>query len=378
MVQMTAPTRVLMVATSFPENLEDWRGLFIRYMADALGRRADLSMRLWAPPGDVDPAVAFALTPGDRAWLRQLMGRGGIAHVLRNDGIMGKRDAVSLLSRLWFAYRRNLDCDLLHINWLQCALAVPRDTRPLLVTALGSDLALLQSSLLSAALRNRFHGRRVVVCPNADWMAEPLAAAFHGVAKVQFVPFGIHPAWFALSHAPTKPSKWLAVLRLTDAKLGPLLDWAAPLFADGRRELHLFGPMQEQIDLPAWIRFHGPVGPRELQERWFPSATGLVSLSRHSEGRPQVMLEAMAAGLPIVASDIPAHTSFLQHGKTGWICGSSSGFEEAIKALEQPETNDAMGRCAKAWARDEVGSWDDCAARYAKIYRRLLDLEEAT
>lgn len=369
---MQPSIRALMVATSFPADLGDWRGLFIRHMADALGRRPDIDLRLWAPPGDVDPSVRFDLTRGDRTWLAKLMHDGGIAHAFRSDSMRGKLAALSLLTRLWRAYRRNPDCALFHINWLQCALAVPNDRRPLLVSALGSDLQLLRLPLVRRALRTRFKHRRVAICPNADWMVPPLQAAFGDLAEVRFVPFGIDPAWYALGRSPIRPARWIAVTRLTSAKLGPLFEWAAPHFSDGQRELHLLGPMQESVDLPAWVRHHGPASPAQLRDTWFPSATGLVTLSRHAEGRPQVMLEAMAAGLPVLASDIPAHASFVGHGSTGWLCGSKEALAEGLVQVEQPERNHRLGAAARDWARGEVGTWDDCAARYVAIYRRLL------
>lgn len=36
---MHPPIKTLFVATSYPANLQDWRGLFIRHLADALARR---------------------------------------------------------------------------------------------------------------------------------------------------------------------------------------------------------------------------------------------------------------------------------------------------------------------------------------------------
>jgi glycosyltransferase involved in cell wall biosynthesis len=40
--------------------------------------------------------------------------------------------------------------------------------------------------------------------------------------------------------------------------------------------------------------------------RWLKSADGLISMSRY-EGNPNVVLEAMAGGCPVILSDIPAH-----------------------------------------------------------------------
>lgn len=366
------PIDVLMVSTSYPASLEDWRGLFIRHLVDAMARRQDIRLRLWAPPGEVAAGVESDPTIAEAHWLARLMHQGGIAHLLRTTPVRGALSAARLLRLLSRVYRRNAGSQVLHLNWLQCALPLPRDGRPLLVSVLGTDLKLLSMPLMRQLLRRRIRGRPAVICPNADWMVPQLEEAFGDLARVRFLAFGIDPVWFAVARRPQLPSRWLAVTRLTRDKLGPLLAWGEPLFAGQARELHLFGPMQETIELPDWVHYHGPAAPAALAENWFPSAAGLVSLSRHAEGRPQVMLEAMAAGLPVLASDIPAHRSFLEHERTGWLCDSPRGLGEALQWLEEPGVNAAIGEAAREWARRTVGTWDDCAARYADEYRRLL------
>src|SRR3546814_16128905 len=78
--------------------------------------------------------------------------------------------------------------------------------------------------------------------------------------------------------------------------------------------------MEEEVELPGWVHYHGPASPRLLADEVFPAARGLITLSQHAEGRPQVLLAAMAASLPIVASDMPAHASIRANGDTGLLC----------------------------------------------------------
>jgi glycosyltransferase involved in cell wall biosynthesis len=162
------------------------------------------------------------------------------------------------------------------------------------------------------------------------------------------------------------------VSRLTRAKLGDVLEWGGGVFS-GEDELHLFGPMQEQMRLPAWVRYHGPVHPQALREQWFPGAAGLVTLSRHAEGRPQAMLEAMAAGLPVIASGIPAHRDFIRDGENGCLVDDAASLAQAVHKLADPEVNRCVGEAGREWMRTHLGTWDDTAARYVTLYRELLE-----
>lgn len=371
--------RVMMVSTSYPVALSDWRGLFIRHLVEALARRQDLTLALWSPPGEMPDNVGIATSADERRWLSNLMDSGGIAHLVRQRGVRALTAPVRLLSMLRAAYRRHRDVSVYHVNWLQNTMPLPGDGKPLLVTVLGTDLQLLRLPFMRALLRRTFRGRRVTICPNADWMLPTLESAFGDVAAIRFVPFGIDPAWFEVPRIDegNAPAKWLCVTRLTKGKLGDLFEWCEPFFADGRRELHLFGPMQESTMIPEWVHYHGPATPDELCRKWFPSAHGLITLSRHAEGRPQVMLEAMAAGLPIIASQLPAHTDIIRGGDNGYICRRMDEVGAALDRLDDHSLNVEMGRRAREWVRTEIGTWDDCAARYAALYHALLD-ETAT
>lgn len=366
------PLSVLMVASSFPSSLGDWKSVFIRHLAEALSSREDIALRLWAPIGEASSRIRWATTPSDSALLSRLMAQGGLAHLLRNHPLKGFLSSLRVLVALRAAAQRT-DADIYHVNWLQNALSLPKDEKPIVVSVLGTDMQLLRVPFMRHLLRRTFIGRRVVICPNAEWMLPILHDAFGDLANITFVPLGIDPGWFQISRSPLpQPARWLAVTRVTKGKLGSLLEWCAPYFADGRRELHLFGPMQEIIAMPSWVFYHGPSTPDELRDLWFPTATGLITLSRHAEGRPQVMLEAMAAGVPVLASDIPAHANFLRHGETGLLCRSATDLGAQLEYLEDPTENVRIGHAAQDWAKRQVGTWDDCAGRYLGAYVDLL------
>lgn len=366
--------QILLVSTSYPRDEADWRGVFIRHMVDAITRSGGVQLSVWAPPGNLPSSVAASATPDEIQWLAQIMAAGGISHLLRQGPIRHLGSAIRLLRMLADAYRRNPAIELYHINWLQCALPLPNNGKPAVITVLGNDLKLLKVPFMRHALRRAIRGRKVAICPNADWMLEPLQSAFGDVADIVPVSFGIDPCWYSIQRDAysARPLRWLVVTRLTADKLGPLFEWSRAHFDCPERELHLFGPMQERILIPDWVNYHGAATPEKLATEWFPGACGLITLSRHAEGRPQVMLEAMAAGMPILASNMPAHASIVAHGSTGMLCDDLASYSAALHLIEKQETNLQFGTTARQWALREFGTWDDCAGRYTRIYQELL------
>jgi hypothetical protein len=376
MPDSNSAARVLFVSTSYPHDATDWRGIFMAHVSAALARNAAVHVRQWAPPGEVDSCVDVATTNAEAAWLGELMRRGGISHWMRTKPLSGAVAACRLMYMLRALYRRRRDIDVYHINWLQCALPLPADGKPAMITVLGNDMRLLRLPLMRRGLRRVMRHRKVAICPNATWMEEPLRKAFGECASIEPVPFGIDPRWYAIQRSADNlcnPPRWLAVTRLTANKLGPLFEWSEPLFRDRPRELHLFGPMQEQIGVPDWVHYHGPATPTQLASDWFPGAHGLITLSRHAEGRPQVMLEAMASALPIIATRMPAHTDVVSDGITGVLCDTQQAYAAALARLEDTAANLRMGDAGRAWVTKEIGTWDDCASRYVAVYRQLME-----
>lgn len=364
--------KILMASTSYPMHAEDWRGRFIFNLVAALARREDMALSLWAPPGELPDNVAAAATTDDARWLRRLSQQGGIAHLLRNRRMFAAVTVIQLLARLGRAYRHQ-PVNVYHANWLQNALPLWGTRTPALITVLGSDFGLLRLPGMKMLLRAVLRQRRAILAPNAEWMRSELERMFGDLAEIRPIAFGVDDTWFAVIRRPPEQGRyWLAITRLTKNKIGDLFDWGEGLFGKDR-QLHLFGPMQENIELPPWVRYHGPTHPEELLKTWFPQACGLITLSHHDEGRPQVVLEAMAAGLPVIASKLSAHRDIIRHRQTGWLVDSPEEFRAALVELEMPDSNRETGQAARIWIKENIGTWDDCAGRYASAYQTLLE-----
>lgn len=366
--------RVFLTSTSFPRDEKDWKATFIRSMVISLAHRPELDLTFWGPQGELPLGVHYATNAIDAKWFDNLLSAGGIASVIRKKNFSAIVAVFALVFKLRRAYSDTPTTDIFHANWLQSVVSMRRDGRPLLVTVLGTDFALLKIPGVVYLLRRIFKAGPCIIAPNADWMLPRLHECFGDVASIRCIPFGIDKSWFEISRAPptSTPRRWLLVSRITQAKIGPLFDWGNDIFGKDQ-ELHVFGPMQEKISMPGWVQYHGATNPGELRQRHFPTASGLVTLSEHDEGRPQVMLEAMAAGLPIIASPLSAHLDIVRNGDTGLIVRSQDELRKAVGKLSVADENTRMGLTARLWVKAQLGTWEDCGQRYINAYKLLMD-----
>jgi glycosyltransferase involved in cell wall biosynthesis len=92
------------------------------------------------------------------------------------------------------------------------------------------------------------------------------------------------------------------------------------------------------------------------------------------EGLPLAPLEAMSAGLAVVATDVPGHRDVIVRGRTGLLVPpeNSASLAEAIAALEaDPERRRLMGKAGRQRVLDDFGI-RSMADRTAEVYRAAL------
>jgi len=115
------------------------------------------------------------------------------------------------------------------------------------------------------------------------------------------------------------------------------------------------------------------LGRRDDVASLMRASTCLV-LSSRWEGLPNVVLEAMAAGLPVVATDVEGVRELVVPQQTGLIVPSENVEEltaAVLLVLGDPESATALGRCAQEIVRERF-TWDRFISTHVDLYRLLL------
>jgi glycosyltransferase involved in cell wall biosynthesis len=147
--------------------------------------------------------------------------------------------------------------------------------------------------------------------------------------KIAVVPNGLDVSAFRARTARPKPRTVVVVANLRPEKRHDVLIDAAPhilhRFPDAQFHIIGDGPERARLESLAAARGlsraivffgHQPDVARRLDE------ADIFVLPSRSEGFPNAVLEAMAAGLPVVASDIAALRELIEHERTGLLIPS--------------------------------------------------------
>ncbi len=124
----------------------------------------------------------------------------------------------------------------------------------------------------------------------------------------------------------------------------------------------------EQVGLGGRVEFLGELSQEQLAAGMRQAA--LFVLPSYSEGLPRVVFEAMAAGLPVVATAVSGNPEIIEEGKTGFLVppGDEAALADRLRwALGHPTEAQAVGHRARAFAQS-IFSEDG----YVRAYRDLF------
>ncbi len=213
------------------------------------------------------------------------------------------------------------------------------------------------------------------------WEAQRVATIHNGVEPLPAIPWE--------TRLPTAPWR-LGMVALMRPRKGVEVLLEALYILSTRREdirLELVGSFetihyQEQIEMLVrrWnltniVQFSGFT--RDVPAR-LQNLDALVLPSLFGEGLPMVVLEAMAAGVPVIATSVEGTPEAVRDGIDGFLAKPKNAGELAAKIdmlCSDREQWELMGRSARERQRT-LFTTAHMAKRVAEVYRNLLDKAE--
>ena len=116
-----------------------------------------------------------------------------------------------------------------------------------------------------------------------------------------------------------------------------------------------------------WIGFEQDVAPALL-------ASQVVALTSDNEGTPVSLIEAHAAGVPAVATDVGGVRSVVRDGESGWVCPPNDevGLAAAVgRLLKDPREAERFGRAGRRLVLERFGL-ERLLRDLDGLYRELL------
>lgn len=199
--------------------------------------------------------------------------------------------------------------------------------------------------------------------------------------KVMMIPNGVNRDVFNphIGDAQKSKTKILLVGRLTEQKgvtyiidaVNEILKTRSVLKGNITCDIIGDGPLREvlekkvkELDLGDTIVFHGWV-PRERLPSFYQKAD-VFTLPSSDEGMPNVVLEAMASGLPIITTFVPGSEELVVEGENGMLVKDRTNLTPAIlDFLDHREKWQAMGRASLE--RSKKFDWSKIAGEYVDL-----------
>lgn len=304
------------------------------------------------------------------------------------------------MRRALAAMLRGGNFDLVHAHWIvpNGLIAISAAARTHLAVGLhGSDVFLAERSFLRPMVRRLLRRTELLTGCSPELVQRVVALGFKP-DRARVIPYGVdadlyHPdrerrlLWRQRLGLGDEDQLLLAVGRMVTKKgFGTLLE-AAPGLTERLPRLHIVLAGSGDL-LPALeargrsisdrIRFVGAVAHEDLADL-YRAADALVLPAVHDrsgnvDGLPNVILEAMASGLPIVASEISGIPLAVEHERTGLLVpeGDKDALEDALLTLlSDHERAREWGRAGRLRVERDL-TWDAVARRYEEAYETIF------
>jgi glycosyltransferase involved in cell wall biosynthesis len=236
-----------------------------------------------------------------------------------------------------------------------------------------------QHRLLAPLLRRVWKRAKAVVA-NSQGLRD-LAHKFDPKSPIAVIPNGVDLERFHVAQRRWQPARLLFVGRVVyqkglDVLLQSLaglkkMDWTLEIVGDGPQRATLEN-LAGSLSISERISFSGWKQAGELVAA-YARANLFAYPSRH-EGMPNALLEAMASGLPAVATHIAGNEELVAHEETGLLTPSDDAAALQARLAELIGDTAARQRMGAA-ARERVAarySWQRVATEYFELIQQAV------
>lgn len=387
--------KVLILSTSFPLDDSSPSGIFIarlaRHLADhhevTVLTPADCHLRQPYLQGKIR-IIPFRYAP--LRWQVLAHSPGGIPVALKCNPLLYLLLPMLLIGMFasCLCYARSME--ILHANWAICGIVLGFAGKlfgvPVVTTLRGEDITRASSRKLDRLLLKlcvRLSDRIIGVSQAIIDQVRQIVP----VTEDQFclIENGVDETLLSVQH------EWLGseghMRLITIGSLIPrkgiqiILKGLKACGTSSLLRLTIVGEGVEEVTLRHQVRdygladkvtFLGSVTPELI-----PAILGqhdVFVLASYSEGRPNVVLEAMAAGMPVIASAIPGVDELVTDGRTGLLfeAGNVTALTSCIEALRQaPQLVEIMGGNGRRHILERGLRWQTTADKYALAYQAI-------
>lgn len=126
-----------------------------------------------------------------------------------------------------------------------------------------------------------------------------------------------------------------------------------------------------ELKLVERIEFTGNIPPDVVSSRL--AEADILVMTSTSEGRPNAVLEAMAAGVPVVGSDIPGLRELIVPGVGGMLfpVGDHEALAACLLSLADRSKRCRLGDGGRQFIADHQLTWESTATQYIREFERF-------
>ncbi len=286
--------------------------------------------------------------------------------------------------------------ELVHVHWpFPLALLALPFRIPRIYTFYTAEIALAEKFVLLKGVFQLLVNRAWALTFLTTYCLSRFRKTFKlpNDSRVLVVPFMPAGEPVELPGIKREEGRLLFVGRLVERKGVAYLLRAVKILRDQRPGIRLVivgtGPEEgnlkaeaEALGIQDSVDFLGSVSEREKAMEYARATVfvlpAIVDSKGDTEGQGVVILEAMRAGLPTVASSVGGITDLIVDGETGFLVPEKD--PEALaaviaKLLDLPDERNRVARSALERAERDFGP-HATAGRFVELYREALDLSE--